>query len=513
MATRVKPPPSRPVVAKSPPRRQPHPPPPLPRHALHRQHEREGEATKSVWSVGFINARLSQRTPVLGLRLWVLVAAGAAVAVVLALLIVVCLCRRCRRRRCSRLAPAPPHHGRSNRSLKQQQSMASDKDIEEAARWPPPPSFQPPIEVIKAEQTAPLIMVEAARTSGETATSSGGSTRGWSTESGGSDAAEPEASRRGWGRRYTRRELEEATNRFAAENVLGEGGYGVVYKGILRDNTAVAIKNLHNNRGQAEKDFKVEVATIGRVRHKNLVSLLGYCSEGACRLLVYEYMENSNLDKWLHHGDDEISPLTWDMRMHILLGTARGLAYLHEGLEPKIVHRDVKSSNILLDRHWNARVSDFGLAKLLCSERSYVTTRVMGTFGYVAPEYARTGMLNERSDVYSFGVLIMEIISGRTPVDYTRPAPEVNLVEWLKRMVAERRVEEVVDPRLPETPPPKVLKRAVLAALRCVDPDGGQRPTMGHVVHMLEDDLKFRDELQLARDLSPHASDSYEYEL
>ncbi|KAF2914548.1 hypothetical protein DAI22_10g171400 [Oryza sativa Japonica Group] len=390
--------------------------------------------------------------------------------------------------------------------------MVSDKDIEEAARWPPPPSFQPPIEVIKAEQTAPLIMVEAARTSGETATSSGGSTRGWSTESGGSDAAEPEASRRGWGRRYTRRELEEATNRFAAENVLGEGGYGVVYKGILRDNTAVAIKNLHNNRGQAEKDFKVEVATIGRVRHKNLVSLLGYC-EGACRLLVYEYMENSNLDKWLHHGDDEISPLTWDMRMHILLGTARGLAYLHEGLEPKIVHRDVKSSNILLDRHWNARVSDFGLAKLLCSERSYVTTRVMGTFGYVAPEYARTGMLNERSDVYSFGVLIMEIISGRTPVDYTRPAPEVNLVEWLKRMVAERRVEEVVDPRLPETPPPKVLKRAVLAALRCVDPDGGQRPTMGHVVHMLEDDLKFRDELQLARDLSPHASDSYEYEL
>uniref|UniRef100_J3N4D4 non-specific serine/threonine protein kinase n=2 Tax=Oryza brachyantha TaxID=4533 RepID=J3N4D4_ORYBR len=398
------------------------------------------------------------------------------------------------------------------RSLKYQaQQPMQEKDVEEAVRWHPPP-FEPPIEVIKAEQKAPLIVVEPARTSGETATSSGESTRDWSTESGGSDA-EPEASRRGWGRRYSRRELEEATNGFAAGNVLGEGGYGVVYKGVLRDNTAVAIKNLHNNRGQAEKDFRVEVATIGRVRHKNLVSLLGYCSEGACRMLVYEYMENSNLDKWLHHGDDEISPLTWDIRMHILLGTARGLAYLHEGLEPKIVHRDVKSSNILIDRHWNARVSDFGLAKLLCSERSYVTTRVMGTFGYVAPEYARTGMLNERSDVYSFGVLIMEIITGRTPVDYTRPTEEVNLVEWLKLMVAERRVEKVVDPRLPEMPPPKVLKRAVLAALRCVDPDGSQRPTMGHVVHMLEDDLKFRDELQLARDLSPHASDSYEHEL
>lgn len=397
-------------------------------------------------------------------------------------------------------------------------------DVEEPpVRWhpasPPPPfqpPFQPPIEVIKAEQEAPLIAVESARTSGETASSSGGgSAREWSTDSGGcgGDDAEPEAARRGWGRRYTRRELEEATDGLAAYNVLGEGGYGVVYKGVLRDSTAVAIKNLHNNRGQAEKDFRVEVATIGRVRHKNLVSLLGYCSEGACRMLVYEYMENSNLDKWLHHDDSEVSQLNWDTRMHILLGTAKGLAYLHEGLEPKIVHRDVKSSNILLDGQWNARVSDFGLAKLLCSERSYVTTRVMGTFGYVAPEYARTGMLNERSDVYSFGVLVMEMITGRTPIDYTRPTAEVNLVEWLKRMVAERRVEEVVDPKLPEPwPPSKVLKRAVLAALRCVDPDGGQRPTMGHVVHMLEDDIRFRDELQLARDLSPHASSSGSYE-
>uniref|UniRef100_A0A452YP69 non-specific serine/threonine protein kinase n=1 Tax=Aegilops tauschii subsp. strangulata TaxID=200361 RepID=A0A452YP69_AEGTS len=233
-----------------------------------------------------------------------------------------------------------------------------------------------------------------------------------------------------------------------------------------------------------------------------------HCFGWMDRMLVYEYMENSNLDKWLHHEDGEISQLNWDTRMHILLGTAKGLAYLHEGLEPKIVHRDVKSSNILLDGQWNARVSDFGLAKLLCSEASYVTTRVMGTFGYVAPEYARTGMLNERSDVYSFGVLVMEMITGRTPVDYTRPTAEVNLVEWLKRMVAERRVEEVLDPTLPEAPPSKVLKRAVLAALRCVDPDAAQRPTMGHVVHMLEDDLRFRDELQLARGLSTHASAS-----
>ncbi|KAE8773482.1 putative serine/threonine-protein kinase [Hordeum vulgare] len=510
-----------PPPAKSPPHRLPHPhppphrrPPTTQRSHLHGQQQQQHKHQTSAWSVGFLSAWLTQRTPVLGLRGWVLVAAAGAAVVLAVLVLTVCLCRcRRRRRRCPRVAPSL-HHGGASRSMKHHlhQAMADKEVVEEPVRWHPPPPceppFQPPIEVIKAEQKAPLITVESARTSGEAATSVAGSARGWSTDSGAGGDAEADESQRGWGRRYTRRELEEATDGFAAQNVLGEGGYGVVYKGVLRDSTLVAIKNLHNNRGQAEKDFRVEVATIGRVRHKNLVSLLGYCSEGACRMLVYEYMENSNLDKWLHHEEGEISQLNWDTRMHILLGTAKGLAYLHEGLEPKIVHRDVKSSNILLDGQWNARVSDFGLAKLLCSEASYVTTRVMGTFGYVAPEYARTGMLNERSDVYSFGVLVMEMITGRTPVDYTRPAAEVNLVEWLKRMVAERRVEEVLDPTLPEAPPSKVLKRAVLAALRCVDPDGTQRPTMGHVVHMLEDDLRFRDELQLARGLSAHASAS-----
>lgn len=227
-------------------------------------------------------------------------------------------------------------------------------------------------------------------------------------------------------------------------------------------------------------------------------------------MLVYEYVDNGNLDQWLHGDVGEVSPLTWDVRMNIMLGTAKGLAYLHEGLEPKVVHRDIKASNILLDQQWNARVSDFGLAKLLWSEKSYVTTRVMGTFGYVAPEYASTGMLNERSDVYSFGVLIMEIITGRSPVDYTRAAGEVNLVEWLKTMVAERKAEEVVDPKMAEKPSPKTLKRALLVALRCVDPDANKRPKMGHVIHMLEmDDLLFRDDKKPGRDVHPHGSDRY----
>ncbi|XP_021887807.1 probable serine/threonine-protein kinase At1g01540 [Carica papaya] len=283
----------------------------------------------------------------------------------------------------------------------------------------------------------------------------------------------------------------------------------IVYSGVLADGTRVAVKNLLNNRGQAEREFKVEVEVIGRVRHKNLVRLLGYCVEGAYRMLVYEYVDNGNLDQWLHGDVGEVSPLTWDVRINVILGTAKGLAYLHEGLEPKVVHRDVKSSNILLDRHWHPKVSDFGLAKLLCSERSYVTTRVMGTFGYVAPEYACTGMLNEKSDVYSFGILIMEIISGRNPVDYSRPQGEVNLVDWLKTMVGNRKSEEVVDPKLPEMPASKALKRVLLVALRCVDPDATKRPKMGHVIHMLEaDDLLFRDERRIGREPSnSHCND------
>ncbi|XVF61185.1 hypothetical protein PTKIN_Ptkin08bG0109800 [Pterospermum kingtungense] len=326
--------------------------------------------------------------------------------------------------------------------------------------------------------------------------------------------AVPEVSHLGWGHWYTLRELEVSTNGFAPEKVIGEGGYGIVYHGVLEDSTEVAVKNLLNNRGQAEKEFKVEVEAIGRVRHKNLVRLLGYCAEGAHRMLVYEYVNNGNLEQWLHGDVGPCSPLTWDIRMNIILRTAKGLTYLHEGLEPKVVHRDIKSSNILLDKQWNPKVSDFGLAKLLGSESSYITTRVMGTFGYVAPEYASTGMLNERSDVYSFGILIMEIISGRNPVDYSRPPEEVNLIEWLKKMVANRNPEGVLDPKLPEKPTSRSLKRALLVALRCVDPNAQKRPKMGHVVHMLEaEESPFKDDSRAGRNAGQTNHDSPKHEL
>lgn len=296
----------------------------------------------------------------------------------------------------------------------------------------------------------------------------------------------PEFSQLGWGHWFTLRDLELATNQFSKETVIGEGGYGVVYRGNLINGNPVAVKKLLNNLGQAEKEFRVEVEAIGHVRHKNLVRLLGYCIEGTHRILVYEYVNNGNLEQWLHGAMHQQGYLTWEARIKVLTGTAKALAYLHEAIEPKVVHRDIKSSNILIDDDFNAKVSDFGLAKLLGAGKSHITTRVMGTFGYVAPEYANTGLLNEKSDIYSFGVLLLEAITGRDPVDYGRAANEVNLVDWLKMMVGSRRSDEVVDPCIEMKPSTRALKRALLTALRCVDPDSDKRPKMGQVVRMLE---------------------------
>ncbi|CAI9292137.1 unnamed protein product [Lactuca saligna] len=438
----------------------------------------------SIYDKAFMNSELSKPTSIFGLRLWVVVGIFVGVIIVLVLfLISVCITSRRR-------------HSHSTKKNEQTLTPAVSKEIQEIVPHESSaavdhrmsvPEIQ--IDIGKSEHR---VVFSDRQSSGESRATSN-DTASYGGSNGGSSL--PQVSHLGWGRWYTLRELEAATNGLADENVIGEGGYGIVYSGILGDNTRVAVKNLLNNRGQAEREFKVEVEAIGRVRHKNLVRLLGYCVEGAYRMLVYEYVDNGNLDQWLHGDVGDVSPLTWSVRMNIVQGTAKGLAYLHEGLEPKVVHRDIKSSNILLDRQWNPKVSDFGLAKLLGSDTSYVTTRVMGTFGYVAPEYACTGMLTEKSDVYSFGILIMELITGRNPVDYGRPQGEVNLVEWLKTMVGNRKSDEVVDPKLTDMPSSKALKRILLVALRCVDPDAQKRPKMGHVLHMLEaDDLLFPTE-------------------
>ncbi|PQM37034.1 hypothetical protein Pyn_03133 [Prunus yedoensis var. nudiflora] len=437
----------------------------------------------SVYDAAFVNTELSKPTSIFGLRLWVVIGILVGSLIVLTLfLLSLCLTSR-HRSKAHKAQPKPTTDSPTPVTSKEIQEIVHDLHV----------------EIGKPDHRVVVYSDRASSGDSKGTLNSGGETASY----GSGNVVGPEVSHLGWGRWYTLRELEAATNGLCEENVIGEGGYGIVYSGILSDGTKVAVKNLLNNRGQAEKEFKVEVEAIGRVRHKNLVRLLGYCVEGAYRMLVYEYVDNGNLDQWLHGDVGEVSLLTWDIRMNVILGTAKGLAYLHEGLEPKVVHRDVKSSNILVDRQWNPKVSDFGLAKLLCSENSYVTTRVMGTFGYVAPEYACTGMLNEKSDVYSFGILIMEIISGRSPVDYSRQQGEVNLVEWLKTMVGKRKAEEIVDPKLPEMPASKALKRALLVALRCVDPDATKRPKMGHVIHMLEaDDLLVRDERRTGRDTS-----------
>ncbi|CAI9101986.1 OLC1v1000167C1 [Oldenlandia corymbosa var. corymbosa] len=445
----------------------------------------------SVYDASFVNSELSKPTSIFGLRLWVVIGIFVGAVIVL-ILFLLSLCITAYRRRAGSKSKLHHRPGKfSGVAGAGELTPVVSKEIQEIVHDAHPdhrpivPQGLPEIQIDMGKVEHRVVFSDRGASSGESKATSGAETGSF-----GGSGSLPEVSHLGWGRWYTLRELEAATDGFADENVIGEGGYGIVYHGILADNTRVAVKNLLNNRGQAEREFKVEVEAIGRVRHKNLVRLLGYCVEGAHRMLVYEYVDNGTLEQWLHGDVGEVSPLTWDIRMNIILGTAKGLAYLHDGLEPKVVHRDIKSSNILLDRQWHAKVSDFGLAKLLNSERTYVTTRVMGTFGYVAPEYACTGMLNDKSDVYSFGILIMEIITGRSPVDYSRPQGEVNLVDWLKTMVGNRKSEEVVDPKLPEMPASKALKRALLVALKCVDPDAQKRPKMGHVIHMLEaDDL------------------------
>ncbi|XP_051124518.1 probable serine/threonine-protein kinase At1g01540 [Andrographis paniculata] len=453
----------------------------------------------------FLNDELSKRTSIFGLRLWVVlgICVGAAIVIFLFLISLWYTSRRNRKTSRTHVSssaalknnPTIPNVSREIQEIRVDPSRKPESDPR--LLLPAPAGSEAISEPDAIEVDGQKIHIEIGKEHRITYPEkvAPGSGSGGDTRPGSDPISGPEVSHLGWGHWYTLRELEEATNAFSDENVIGEGGYGIVYRGLLDDKTNVAIKNLLNNRGQAEREFKVEVEAIGRVRHKNLVRLIGYCAEGAHRMLVYEYVNNGNLEQWLHGDVGPCSPLTWDIRMNIILGTAKGLTYLHECLEPKVVHRDIKSSNILLDKQWNAKVSDFGLAKLIGSEKSYITTRVMGTFGYVAPEYASTGMLNERSDVYSFGILLMEIISGRNPVDYSRPPGEVNLVDWLKTMVSSRNSEGVLDPKLLEKPSSRALKRTLLVALRCVDPNSQKRPKMGHVVHMLEaDDFPFRDQ-------------------
>ncbi|VVA21186.1 PREDICTED: receptor [Prunus dulcis] len=285
-------------------------------------------------------------------------------------------------------------------------------------------------------------------------------------------------------------ELKQATNNFEPASILGEGGFGRVFKGVLSDGTAVAIKRLTNGGQQGDKEFLVEVEMLSRLHHRNLVKLVGYYSsrDSSQNLLCYELVPNGSLEAWLHGPLGVNCPLDWDTRMKIALDAARGLAYLHEDSQPCVIHRDFKASNILLENNFHAKVADFGLAKQAPEGRAnYLSTRVMGTFGYVAPEYAMTGHLLVKSDVYSYGVVLLELLTGRKPVDMSQPAGQENLVTWARPILRDKdRLDELADPSLEGKYPTEDFVRVCTIAAACVAPEASQRPTMGEVVQSLK---------------------------
>ncbi|XP_061366221.1 proline-rich receptor-like protein kinase PERK3 [Gastrolobium bilobum] len=285
-------------------------------------------------------------------------------------------------------------------------------------------------------------------------------------------------------------ELKEATNNFEPASILGEGGFGRVFKGVLNDGTSVAIKRLTNGGQQGDKEFLVEVEMLSRLHHRNLVKLVGYYSnrDSSQNLLCYELVPNGSLEAWLHGPLGINCPLDWDTRMKIALDAARGLSYLHEDSQPCVIHRDFKASNILLENNFHAKVADFGLAKQAPEGNcNYLSTRVMGTFGYVAPEYAMTGHLLVKSDVYSYGVVLLELLTGRKPVDMSQSTGQENLATWARPILRDKdRLDEIADPRLGGKYPKEDFVRVCTIAAACVAPEASQRPTMGEVVQSLK---------------------------
>ncbi|KAJ0251932.1 Proline-rich receptor-like protein kinase PERK14 [Hirschfeldia incana] len=293
-------------------------------------------------------------------------------------------------------------------------------------------------------------------------------------------------------------ELLEATGGFSEANLLGEGGFGYVHKGVLRNGREVAVKQLKIGSNQGEREFQAEVDTISRVHHKHLVSLVGYCINGDKRLLIYEFVPKDTLEFHLHGNKGSV--LEWGMRLRIAVGAAKGLAYLHEDCSPTIIHRDIKAANILLDFKYEAKVSDFGLAKFFSDTNSSVThisTRVVGTFGYMAPEYASSGKVTDKSDVYSFGVVLLELITGRPPIFASDPTRNQSLVDWARPLLAKAISGEsfdlLVDPRLEKNYDTTQMADMAACAASCIRQSAWLRPRMSQVIRALEGEVTLRN--------------------
>uniref|UniRef100_A0A804KLM1 non-specific serine/threonine protein kinase n=1 Tax=Musa acuminata subsp. malaccensis TaxID=214687 RepID=A0A804KLM1_MUSAM len=286
-------------------------------------------------------------------------------------------------------------------------------------------------------------------------------------------------------KRFQFRELQVATNNFSSKNLLGKGGFGNVYKGQLQDGTLVAVKRLKDgNAAGGEIQFKTEVEMISLAVHRHLLRLCGFCITATERLLVYPYMSNGSVASRL-----KAKPaLDWSTRKRIALGAARGLMYLHEQCDPKIIHRDVKAANILLDDYCEAVVGDFGLAKLLDHRDTHVTTAVRGTVGHIAPEYLSTGQSSEKTDVFGFGILLLELITGLRALEFGKAANQKGaMLDWIKKMHQEKKLDMLVDKDMKSYDRIE-LEEVVQVALLCTQYLPGHRPKMSEVVHMLEGD-------------------------
>ncbi|KAF8090414.1 hypothetical protein N665_0477s0019 [Sinapis alba] len=283
-------------------------------------------------------------------------------------------------------------------------------------------------------------------------------------------------------------DLLKSTNSFSQANIIGCGGFGLVYKANLPDGSKAAVKKLSGDCGQMEREFQAEVEALSRAEHKNLVSLQGYCKHGNDRLLIYSFMENGSLDYWLHERVDGSMTLKWDVRLKIAQGAARGLAYLHKVCEPNVIHRDVKSSNILLDEKFEAHLADFGLARLLRPYDTHVTTDLVGTLGYIPPEYSQSLIATCRGDVYSFGVVLLELVTGRRPVEVCKGKGCRDLVSRVFQMKAEKREAELIDETIREDVNEKEILEMLEIACKCIDHDPRRRPLIEEVVAWLEEE-------------------------
>ncbi|KNA09963.1 hypothetical protein SOVF_148700 [Spinacia oleracea] len=294
---------------------------------------------------------------------------------------------------------------------------------------------------------------------------------------------------------FTFHELKSATKGFSRSVRIGEGGFGCVYKGMIKSledshvKIDVAVKQLGKRGLQGHKEWVTEVSVLGVVEHPNLVKLLGYCADdderGIQRLLIYEYMPNGSVEDHLSSRSRTLLP--WAMRLRIARDAARGLTYLHEEMDFQIIFRDFKSSNILLDEQWNAKLSDFGLARLGPPDGlTHVSTAIVGTLGYAAPEYIRTGRLTCKNDVWSYGVFLYELITGRRPIDKNRPKSEQRLIDWVRPYLSDlKKFELIVDPRLGRNYPLKSIHKLSVVANRCLVRQPKSRPKMSDVLDMV----------------------------